>query len=128
MTADAVPASNWRTRLWPRTKPGHVRISSRKLIDLLQQALRAVQLEAEIAQHERARAAHVRRVDASDLLARQQAAAGIHLDAHEVDVLTRDLPQRESGELHETAFLAQVGNALLERRLFANVPTTGGTE
>lgn len=117
-----------RRLIWWRPPPGFVRVSKTRLIELQRQALRAAHLEAEIAQRVRERAAQVRQADASDLLARQQAAAGIQLDAHEVDLLTRDLPQRGSGELHETAFLAQLGTALLERRLFANVPTIGGPE
>lgn len=121
-----------RWLMWWRPKPGFVRVSSAELIRLLTDALRAQRLEASIlaftAERDERRAEVERNSRARALLVQQQAAAGVRLDAIEIEVLMRDLPRVGEGELHEPAFLAMVGNALLERRLFASVSTSGGPE
>ena len=117
-----------RWLMWWRPKPGFVRVSSKELIRLLTESLRAERLEASIVA---ARAQHLeleRNSRGLALLAQQQAAAQVRLDSIEIDLLMRDLPRADAGHLHEPAFLAMIGSALLERRLFANIPTSGGLE
>lgn len=117
-----------RWLMWWRPKPGFVRVSSTELVRLLTEALRAERLEASIVASTAERLEIERNSRAYALLAQQQAAAGVRLDAIEIDVLMRDLPRAGEGELHEPAFLAMVGSSLLERRLFASISTSGGPE
>lgn len=98
---------------WPwQPRPGMVRVSSRKLIPMLQNALRAHELQAEISRlwvQTREAEAQVRAME----LMRERVSAG-HLDeAARRDVLAA-LPLTSDGLLHEPAFLA-----LVEQRVWA---------
>lgn len=88
-----------------------VRISRRRMIELQRDALRALELEAEIREHRRAIARH--RAEA-DLCRRS-----LRLSDSERQAATRltvDPPLTAEGELHETAFAAAVDAAVWEQR------------
>lgn len=109
-----------------------VRVRRDDLIDLLRGALRAHELEAEAQALAAERETLLR--ESADcrrgqrgraLIAAQTAAAGLALGEDRVAELLTDLPQTATGDLHEPAFLALLGQHLLERRLGADITTTG---
>lgn len=109
-----------------------VRVRHDDLIDLLRRAVRAHELEAEAqalaAEREtllRDSAGYRRELRGRALVSEQTAAAGVALDEDRVAELLTDPPQTATGDLHEPAFLALLGQHLLERRLGADITTTG---
>jgi hypothetical protein len=111
--------------LWWRTPPGYVRISSKRLIALQRLALRARDLELEAIRLNTEAAQLEAAATARDLVDAQCRAAGVALTPQRTADLLQAIPQTPAGELHECAFLALVGNALVAQRLAASIPTIG---
>lgn len=112
-------------RWWPwAAKPGHVRIGRKDWTRLLEEANRALELEAE---RDRLRAESARlcaESAARALVEVQCRAAGVRFTPLAVDGLVADLSIHADGRLHVEAFLALLGQHLLEHRLGDSIPTT----
>lgn len=115
-------ARSWR---WPWQPPaGMVRVSKDAYIETLSGALRAAELEAECLALDGEKARLLRMVRARDLIEQQTTASGVLLGAGDTEDLVADLPQCLDGGLHEAAFLALLGQHLMERQFGARIPTT----
>ncbi len=110
---------------WPwQSKPGFVRVKRGEYVRLLEGAVKVSRLETEIALSETATAAYEREHRAHVLAAEQEAIGGVLLDPVRLDELLSNLPVTSDGTIHEPAFLALLGQHLLEQRLGAQILTT----
>jgi hypothetical protein len=105
--------------MWPmasspgRHRRGKVWMSSKALIALQRDALRAADLEVEVASRRAEVAALQRGVRARELIEERATEAGVLPSNPWVVSLLEELPQTAAAELHDAAFLA-----LLETRLW----------
>lgn len=109
---------------WPlrRTPPGMVRVSDKRLIDLLRRALRAHELEDEQRALDAQIAEHQREVAARTVIAERGTAVDVTFTEVEVRGLLADLPLTAAGgELHRAAFEALLDQQIWDRRLTAAV-------
>ena len=113
---------------WPwQPRPGMVRVSSRRLIELQRDALRAAELQGEIRERHR----ECRLAEAQDrayqLLDERSQLAGVGVEPAVRAAVLADLPLTGEGELHEGAFAALV-DALVwksfEQELTGLLPTS----
>lgn len=107
-----------------RHRAGMVRVRAKDLVETLMGALRAYELEQQIADAHR-RGAGLRRVARACELAADR--SPVPLDADRLADLVGELPQNEDGSLHEAAFLALLEVCIWDRRLAEAVaPASGG--
>lgn len=101
---------------WRRTPPGWVRVDAGELVETLTGALRAAELEAEIARM----ATETRTVEAwiraTEVLDEWGRAGAVDVTAVPVQLLAEDLPYDSHGELHEAAYAALVRDRLASLR------------
>ena len=129
MTAVVAKQRRARSFRWPwQPAPGMVRISRNDLIELLRTNLRAVELELQAVHLEARRDESRRQATAAELVTAQARAAGVQFSALAIDGILADLPITVGGDLHVDAFLALLGQHILERRLSAGIPTTTGDD
>lgn len=107
-----------------RAAPGTVRLSDQEHVELLRGALRAADLERDGDRLRAEGAGMLRELVAHRLIEQQTATAGLMAGALDVGGMLADLPQCADGSLHEPAFLALLGQHILEHRLGASIPTT----